>query len=538
MIHPKAVKLFLKQQRDSHAWMKKLTNKQLDRALEEQGFKVADPTKKPLRKQQKVCILLGLAYPRFSFWLDMGLGKTRIVLELMNHYWRLGLLKRGLILCISDEAVDEWEKQFRKWGVKIPHVGIGNSATVEKWQHVAELGAGLIIATYAGFNHMFASRQKTTKRTKRRKAKVKMSPDAKKIKAFAANLDAFVMDESVHLGNYKGLGFRIAKKLSAKCYSVHALAGVPFGLDPTLIWSQQFLVDRGETLGPTLGLFRGGFFEEKAGHFTMFEYKFKKEMEPVLHEILQHRSITYSTEDAGIELPPVTPIVRSIRLPPETMALYEKALEQLKQAAIRHNRRQMENSFLRMRQLSSGFIGYADDETGAKAQLILPQNPKLDDFVNNIEDMPYDCKFVCFYEFTVSGRALVEALAKRGITAGWVWSGTKDVKKVRRLFDDAPPKKFKGIIGNWRKIAESLNLQRANYTHYFESPVGVIARRQSEKRTDRLGQERPGFRFDYCATSADRRILQFHKSGADFFKALFRDPDEALGEQPRRKLAA
>lgn len=521
MIHPGAIKEFLERELDNHVWMKRLKHRDLNVALASLGFQAA--CDKPLRKHQKVCILLGLAYPRFAFWLDMGTGKTRIVLELLQHFWRTNQMHRAMVLCISDEAIDEWEKQIRKWKIKIPHVGVGNSSTAEKWQAVAELGAGIIIATYSSFNHMFTKREKEARKGKRAR-KVRLRPDPKKIKAFATGLDAFIMDESVHLGNHQSLGHRIARRVSKNCKVVYALAGVPFGLEPMLVWSQMYLVDRGDTLGDTLGMFRNAFYTEKRGWFTMYEYKFRKDMQPVLSEMMLHRSISYDASECQ-DLPPVTPIVRNITLPPETMAYYEQALMTLRRA--RGNKGLIENTFLRMRQISSGFLGFKHNDE--KAQFIFPKNPKLDDILNSIEDMPYNCKFVIFHEFTPAGQLCMDGLAHRGINAGWIRGGITNSKLLRRRFDDDDPKKFKGLLINWRKGAESLNLQRANYKHFLDNIVSVIYRKQAQKRCFRGGQTRKGFMFDYVATTADKRIMEFHRTGGNLFQALMRDPYELLG---------
>jgi hypothetical protein len=452
--------------------------------------------------------------------LDMGLGKTLIVLGLLQHFWRIGTLRRGLILTVSEDAVLNWEEEIRKWGFKVPYIALGNSPTAEKWQYIAEMGVGLVICTYPGYNYLFAKKVK-----KKKGDGNQMKPDMERIKRFAANLDAHIHDESVHLGNHQSLGFKIAKPLSSHCEIVYNLAGRPFGRNPTLMWSQQYLVDRGESFGETLGLFRAALFTEKKGYFGGYDYKFRKEMEPDFTRMMRHRSISYSASEC-LDLPPVKPIVVPVKLPKETLAYFNRFMEQLKEA--RGDKQRIENIFLRMRQLSSGFIGYRDDETGERAQIVMPTNPKLDDLLDNIEDMPYDCKFVIVHEFTWSGRAIMEGLAKRKIKAGWLWSGTKDRAAIRRRFDNDEPSKFKGIVGNWRVMAEALNLQAANYLHFFETPVSVIMRDQAEKRPFRKGQSRKGFMYDYLATQADVRVRAFHKEGTNIWKALFRDPAKAL----------
>lgn len=524
MIHPAAVKAFLYESRDEHDWMKKLDNEQLDAALKENKFKTICPDR-PLDKHQKVCILLGIAYQTFCYWLDMGTGKTRIVLELVNHFWRHGQLKRGIILAISDEAVAGWEDEIVEWGFKVPFVAVGTSSVEEKWKSVAELGAGLIIMTYPGFNWMFSDKKKVKRKGK--KAEVKLRPNDARIRSFAKNLDAFVMDESVHLGSHSNVGFKIARKLTKTCFLRLALAGVPLGRDPTLMWSQYYLVDRGETLGETLGIFRAAFFSEKKNFWSKgFEYTFRKDMEDELHRLMKHRSIAYSIEECAI-LPPLKRRIREVHLDPTARAYFDRYMDELMEAA--GDKRARQNVFLRMRQLSSGFIGYADDETGKKAQLSLGRNPKLDDMIRDIGKVRKDRKIIIFHEFTYSGKLITQMLRTMGYKVGWVWGGEKNGREIIKRFKRGAIEDLRILVVNHFKGAESLNLQRANHCFVYESPVGVIKRRQMERRFWRRGQKRKCFLTDYVATSTDARILQFHAEGGDLFAAIVRGKKRGRG---------
>lgn len=506
--------------------MKKITNRELDRELERLGFKVARPGK-PLRKHQKVCVLLGLAYPGFCFWLDMGTGKTRIVLELLYHYWKLGLLDRALILVPSEHAlISAWEPQIKQWRIKMPFVTLGNGASAEKWHSVNELDSGLILATYPGIARMLSNKKpprksgksKKAKKIKSKKAKkIKLSPDRKKMTALAKRLDAVIPDESTNLGNQASLIYRIVKRLSKDCEYIYPMAGRPFGRDPTMLWSQHYLVDKGESMGETLGLFRGALYNEKDGYFTRSEYTFRPEMRDKLNEMIGHRSISYAADEC-LDLPAVSRFVKHAELPEDAQGYYEKAVAQIK--AARGDHIKINNLFLRMRQLSSGFIGYKDDETGDKAQLVFPVNPKLDLLMELIEEVPLDRKFVIFHDFIYSGALMSERLKSVGIKHERLWSGTKNTRKVFERFNTHPD--VRGMIVNNRLGSMSLELQVANYEFMYESPVSVIAREQAERRCFRQGQKRPGFLFDLVATKTDQRILDFHKEGNDFLRALRR----------------
>ena len=146
-----------------------------------------------------------------------------------------------------------------------------------------------------------------------------------------------------------------------------------------------------------------------------------------------------------------------------------------------------------------------------------------------IDELPEGSKAIVFYEYTHSGRRIVEALKKElDIDAVWLWSGTKNPSQKLEVFmrdKDSPI----AVINN-RVGAYSLDgLQVANYEFHFESALSVIDRAQAEKRIVRQGQTRKCFIYDLVADgTVDAKILQFHKEGSDLFQALLAHPEQVL----------
>ena len=88
MIPSVAITGYLERKLESHKWVKRLTAKQLEEALSRLPLR---PDLTPqFRLHQKACFLLGVAYPQFCFFLDMGTGKTLLSLELLRYWWEAG----------------------------------------------------------------------------------------------------------------------------------------------------------------------------------------------------------------------------------------------------------------------------------------------------------------------------------------------------------------------------------------------------------------------------------------------------------------
>lgn len=527
MLHPAAIKEFLAAPRDSHVWVKDLSDDKLDRELARIGFNCARP-KKPLDKHQKACLLLGVAHAAFSFWLDMGTGKTRLSLELMRYLMQEGEVRHALVLVPSEQAVYGWEKQIAEWRIDIPYVALGNSPSADKWEQIDELPVpGFIICTYPGLVWLLSKRK--PKKSKGKEVKkngrtvMRVTRQRSLVDRLCKNLDAIIADESTKLGNHGSLQYMAVRALRKQVGWYYNLAGRPFGRDPELVWTQQWLVDFGESLGETLELFRQSFYTEKRGHFGGFKYKFREDMRPKLADHMGHRSISYDESECGSKIP-VKVVVEEVRLPEDIESYYRKATEAVWRA--RGNRNAMKNVFLRMRQLSSGFVGFKDDETGERAQIVFPVNPKLERLVDLVEAVPLDRKFVIFHEFIYSGTLLADKLKQLGIGYGRLRGGAKDTQQTLNRFDD--DKKMRGLLVPTRLGAMALNLQVANYQFDFENPVSVIDKEQMDKRLPRKGQTRTVYRYELvCKGTVDQKILDFHATGENLFNVLLRDPYQA-----------
>jgi len=202
--------------------------------------------------------------------------------------------------------------------------------------------------------------------------------------------------------------------------------------------------------------------------------------------------------------------------------------------AGRGNFREVQNAFLRMRQISSGFVGFIDDDSDERAQVEFAINPKLELLIDIVREVPEDRKCVIFYEFNVSGKKISDALTKEKLRHGWLWGGTKDWTTIKDAFNTNP--KYRFLVANWKKASMGLNLQVGSYMVFFESPVGVIPRAESEGRIHRTGQQHRCFIYDLVVKdSVDELILGFHKSGRSLWDALVDNPQKTLNLEHGKK---
>ena len=153
---------------------------------------------------------------------------------------------------------------------------------------------------------------------------------------------------------------------------------------------------------------------------------------------------------------------------------------------------------------------------------------KLHRLLELIDEMPSDKKCLVYYEYTHSGRRIVEALTELKYKPVWLWSGTKSPAVELERFICDPGCRI-AVLNN-KVGAYSLDgLQVANYEFHFESALSVMDRSQAEKRIVRQGQKHRCFIYDLVARdTVDSKILSFHESGKNLFEALLVDPESVL----------
>jgi SNF2 family DNA or RNA helicase len=258
-------------------------------------------------------------------------------------------------------------------------------------------------------------------------------------------------------------------------------------------------------------MFREAFFTHKPGYWGGTEYEFKHRMVGKLRRMMAHSAISYSSQEC-IDLPPKVAIKAPVVMSEEAWAYYHAVLDQARERDV-ESVIDIENVFVRLRQITSGFVSIDGKPSPLK------ENPKLDALMELVEELPVDNKLVVFNEFVYSGSLISEGLKERGIQHARLYSGTRDKRaELRRFLDDPQCRVF---VVNSRSGAMGLNLQVSHYVAVYESPVSPIVRQQAEARCLRQGQQETVFIYDLiCRNTIDQKILGFLAEGKSLLEAL------------------
>jgi SNF2 family DNA or RNA helicase len=486
LISKDAIQRYLERELNDWNWVKSKPKKDMEDELSFYKFKTTP------YKHQLDSTLIGALNDNFLYLLEMGLGKTKIildVLQILKHKWN-----RCLVPSPNASTMSTWTDEVSKHSNLTSLELVGT--TPERWGTLNSSSEQLVLLNYTGLLVMNTD-----------KIHNKWVINHNKLRNFIKQFDAVVYDE-IHLNkNHRSLTFEICKFISRKVKLRYGLTGTPINRDPLSLWSQFYLIDLGETLG-NLSFYRESMFKQWRNYWGGIEYSFRKEFEPQLNKWLSNKSIRYAKADV-LELPEKNFITQSITLADEARKFY---LPNYQILVANEEYAELKTTFMKLRQVCSGFL-YDEGET-----LRLKTN-KIDTLIDLINSTPPDDKVVVFVDFVESGSLISEALKKEKIKHERLYGGTKDKGSVKNKFITDP--KCKVLVANIKSGGTGMNLQAANYVIMYELPISSIDYTQAIERCHRPGQNKKVFIYNFITKgTVEERIMGFIQEGRDVFKSL------------------
>ena len=239
-------------------------------------------------------------HPHCGLFLDMGLGKTVSSLTAINYLMFEDLdVEKTLVIAPKRVAESVW------------------SAEIEKWNHLRHLSISKIIG-----------KPKDRLAAIRKRADIYMiSRDniAWLVGQFGGNMlpfDMLVIDESSSFKNSKSLRFKALKRVQPSFKRVVILTGTPAPNGLEDLWTQIWLLDRGERLGRTISEYRRTYFTNvsKSHDYKILKVN-DKDSEKQIHKNISDICMSMKTEDY-LNLPERIDNFIDIDLPPSILKKY------------------------------------------------------------------------------------------------------------------------------------------------------------------------------------------------------------------------
>jgi SNF2 family DNA or RNA helicase len=515
IISRSAIRAFMDRQRDDNGRMMLLSEDALQIRMRE------DLPRKPpvwyqLLRQQRAMVYLLALYKRFAFFMDTGTGKTYGSVAAMRYFQETDEARRFLVLVPNVSNKYEWAAQITEHCPRMVYEVL--EGTIEdRWKQIGEAQADVYIETYSGLMHLMCNRTKDKRKNK--SGRRRMEPNATKVEKLQKFFEGVCCDESTWLKEKDALPYRCVRRLANTARVFWIMTGTPMGRDPMDLWAQMHLVDDGESLGETAGLFRQAFFDWKEDYWAVRKWTFKKDYGDILNEFLAHRSVTLEANAA--DKPHLITARKYVDLPKDAVEYYEQALDAMK--AARGDFVEQKNAFIRARQISSGFVGFTGEDDERMHHTFSAQ-PKLDALEDYIRDYIADGdKFIIFHEFKQSGRMICDMLKRNGIKYRLLnGDESKHSASIKEDFNNDPDTTC--LVLNNAAGAYGLNLQLAKYGLVYEAPVSAIIRKQTVARFHRqYSKHERVYLVDFVTrATADETILTYHAQGRALWRAILK----------------
>ncbi len=516
MLAKSAIKAYLDQDWDNFNWVKRAQFEALAEAVLREIRGTGFLFRTPPYHHQLVSFYLGIMYPQFLFYLDMGLGKTKIVLDCFNFHRLTGRNRRLLVIVPNVVHVQGWIDQVAIHAPNVQCIGLTGSGE-DKWNQLGTIcendKVAVVVATYDGLMWMLSDKKQ---RTKKGEQGNKLVVNRNKVEVLRDVVDCACLDEIHNVKNSQTAAFTLCDHITIGMNTRYGLTGTPFGRNPVDLWAPYFLIDGGETLG-TLSVFRAVFFRKKIGNHGYPVQEFDRRLMPDLRRAIKHRSIRFKDTECG-DVPKHTHTTIRVRMSVSAYDYYEMFKGKAGEA---QKVKDMEYCFQRLRQIASGFIDIKG-ETKEDGTYIELDADKLEALRTLVTEMPPHAKMVVFHYFVPSGNRICQMLKELGIEHARAGSTVKgDKRKMQEVVRFNTDPNCRVFVLNYESAAEGGNYQNADYLAYYESPVSPITRKQSFKRVVRGTKKTRTYVYDIVRlNSVDERILELLEEGEDLFQLL------------------
>lgn len=260
-----------------------------------------------LHNYQKHCVEHIKEKSHCGLILDMGLGKTVSTLTAIEFliYQDLDI---NAVLVIAPKRVAE-----SVW-----------SAEIDKWEHLSQLSFSKIIGTPT--QRRIALQRKADIYLIGRDNVVWLE---EQLSGKVAPFNMLVVDESSSFKSPKSKRFKSLRRLQPRFRRVVLLTGTPAPNGLIDLWSQIWLLDRGERLGRTLTMYRDEYFTPGMRNGAIvYNYNLRKGADKRIHKQIDDICVSMKAQDY-LELKGVTHNVVEVNFDDKLQSKYDNFEEEL-----------------------------------------------------------------------------------------------------------------------------------------------------------------------------------------------------------------
>lgn len=443
---------------------------------------------------QKVAFAIALAARTFAFFLEPGLGKTAIAIELMRVPQRKC---PTLVVCPVPLIRNTWIEELQIRGPELSCANLNEHPELSKHLHDVYL-----------LNPQLLTRR-------REYFRVMLLPKIKRI----------FIDESSMLKNPNAKITRIMHEDYGALPERYCLSGTPAPNGAHEYWGQISFTRPGllpMTNSEYLNTWFTNEFRDK--------WKIKESALEELMDRISTCSIFIGKKDTGIDFPEKNFVPRFCELPtaPKNVAnAYKTIRDELKQELlnIRQTGQRMGKIFTRimkLRELTSGFI-VSKASNGASIWNLVSTHKfeALEELFEELEGK----QVVVWMHFVEDFRAFAKLFPKRAERSGFIMGEFDDPNYRQRVLHDFKSGKLQYLVANPHSIQHGLTLfdalaeSQCSDSIYYDLDYSNEAFMQTQDRIHRLGQKskKVNYWILMCKGTIDEEIYKRLRNKRDDF---------------------
>ena len=438
----------------------------------------------------------------FAYFMEMGTGKSKVLIDNMSILYDKGLINGALIIApkgvyknwfdseIPNHMPNHIEKKMVLWESSASKSKELELNTLFKSDHDLHILIMNVEALSTKKGKQFAEKFLNCHKT------IMAIDESTTIKNPGANRTKNIIAIGKHVA-YKRIltGSPVTKSpldLYTQCWF----------LDPWLLDQQSYYSFRTRYALMRKIMVSGRQIEIVVGYRNLAELSEK--VKPFSHRVLK---------DDCLDLPPKTYMKRTIQLTEEQKKVYK----QMKEAALAmlngkitttHN---VITQLMRLHQITCGHFKSDDGQT----QKI--SSNRLDELMDVLSEMEGKAVIWAHYRYDIE--VIVEAIKKEygenSVVTYYGDTSTDDRQKaITKIQDPNSPVRF--IVGTPQTGGYGITLTGASTMIYYSNGYDLEKRQQSEARIDRIGQEKPMTYIDIIAEgTVDEKIVKALRTKVD-----------------------
>ena len=428
------------------------------------------------RPYQAEIIRKGIDEPYIGAFLDMGLGKTAIALTVIEYLAYQDLSVRKVLIVAPKSVVQGvWQDEADKWEHtrKIKVIEILGSA---KQRERALRTPGVVYAiNYENLAWLCGHLNHALDRV----------------------FDMIVFDESSKMKSHASVRFKAVKTAAEFVPRIMLLTGTPAPNGYLDVWSQVYLLDRGERLGKNITQYRDRYFRARRTYGQYIQYEPSEGADRAIQSKIGDICVSLSAADCLKDLPEIVYIDKKIELTPKTFEAYKdferrRVIEIAEALAVRNaagldavsaqivaaNASALRTKLL---QLTNGAVYLGADALGRKREGYTVFHDEKIDYLLDVVDSANGRPMLITYNFRHDLDRLTEALKREGVK----------VRQYQSVADknDWNAGKIECLLVHPASAGYGLNLQQGgSIVTWFGLTDNLEHYQQLNKRLHRSGQ--------------------------------------------------